>query len=147
MQILRVLKQDHEEVQELLGKIMQTGGMKTRQRLFEKTKRALLAHAHAEQATFYKALEEHDESFDEALEAEVEHELIERIVADLSEPNMDPERWSAKCKVLRDLFEHHVKEEERKMFRIARQIFDRSTLQALGERFEAAKKEQLQQVA
>jgi len=147
MQILRALKQDHEELQELLGKIMQTGGMKTRQRLFEKMRRALLVHTHAEQATFYKALEEHDESFDDALEAEVEHELIERLVADLSEPDMEPGRWSAKCKVLNDLVGHHIKEEEGKMFKIARQVFDRSTLQALGGQFEAARKEQLQQVA
>jgi hypothetical protein len=41
--------------------------------------------------------------------------------------------------VLKESVEHHVEEEEGEMFKKARQLFDESELEALGERLEARK--------
>lgn len=147
MQIFQLLKSDHAEVKKMLQKITETGGMKTRQKLFGALEEALVAHTRAEQQVFYRTLEDYDETADMALEAEVEHEIVDRLLADLSNMDVDPERWSAKCKVLRELVEHHIKEEESEMFRLARKVLDRKQIQELGERFQSIKKQQLEPAA
>jgi hemerythrin-like domain-containing protein len=42
---------------------------------------------------------------------------------------------------MKENIEHHIEEEENEMFKRARQVFDESELEALGERM-AARKEQ-----
>lgn len=142
MLIFDALKQDHDEVKELLAKAAETGGQKTRQRLFEKIRKALLAHAMAEQQTFYRALLDHEETADETMEAEVEHEIVTRLLEDMGATE-DPERWQAKCTVLKELVEHHIKEEEKEIFKAARKVLDKQQQQELAEEFLAAKKEQM----
>ena len=44
----------------------------------------------------------------------------------------DDEVWGAKFKVLKENVEHHIKEEEGEMFRLARGIFSREELRDLA---------------
>ena len=46
----------------------------------------------------------------------------------------DNEQWGAKFKVLKESLEHHIQEEEGKMFRIARGVLSREDLAVLGRR-------------
>jgi hemerythrin-like domain-containing protein len=43
-----------------------------------------------------------------------------------------------------DIVEHHIEEEETELFEIARQVFSREELDALGSRLEATRAEQMQ---
>lgn len=144
MQIFALLKADHAEVKALLKKITESGGTKTRQRFFQRLKPALLAHAHAEEKTLYQALLQHDQTTDIALEAAVEHEIVERLLDDMSDIALRADQFSARCKVLRELFEHHVREEEAHVFKAARKALTKSQLQELSIQFEAAKERQVQ---
>jgi hemerythrin superfamily protein len=110
MQILTLLKKDHDEVKDLLARIEKASRAK-KVALFEKLKTDLLAHAHAEQDVFYTALEEHEEALDLALEAEVEHEVVERLIEEIDAIDIETQegRWTASVTVLGELIEHHVK--------------------------------------
>jgi len=146
MQIFELLKEDHAEAKALLKKITETGGMKSRQKFFQKLKPAILAHAHAEQKVFYQALLQHDQTSDIALEAEVEHQIVERLLNDMSDGELNADQFSARCKVLKELLEHHIKEEESNIFKAARKVLDKSELQELATQFETAKEQEVQQI-
>src|ERR1044071_5694638 len=110
----------------------------TRNRCGRSSLGMLLAHAHAEQNVLYKKMEKSDDekarSF--ALEGTNEHQLVETQLQQMSRArNKTSEQWTAHLKVLRDLVEHHVKEEESTGFSCARREFDGEALAQLGEQF------------
>ena len=76
----------------------------------------------------------------EALEGAVEHEVVDRLMEDLSRSrSIGSDKWTARCTVLQELLEHHIDEEEGEFFKIARKIFDRETLAKMGMAFMAEK--------
>lgn len=141
MMILTALKADHDKVKKLLDTILTTEDGKKRSALFQRLKTELTPHSRAEEKVLYARLEQTEEGKDEALEGSVEHEIVDRLVEDLSdtgEPESD--EWSARCRVLQELLEHHIKEEEGDIFKTARKLFDRQTLEEMGEEFAAEKR-------
>ena len=67
--------------------------------------------------------------------------MVDLILSELSELSPSDEKWGAKMSVAKENVEHHIEEEEGEMFKKARQLFDQSELDQLGERMEARKKE------
>ena len=63
------------------------------------------------------------------------------ITRELRDVTPDDERWAAKFNVLKESLEHHIKEEERIMFRTARAVLSRDQLHELGARMKALKAE------
>ncbi len=147
MSILDLLKQDHKEVSDLLEEMCDTTerAAKKRQQLFEACRTALLAHAHAEAEIFYKPLLEEGDDPDALLEAEVEHQVVERLVEDIAATEPGDEKWLAKVTVLQELIEHHVEEEESEIFKAARKTFDKKQLDAMGDAFETRKEQEMAQ--
>jgi hemerythrin-like domain-containing protein len=147
MSILNLLKEDHEEVSDLLEQMCNTSerGAKKRQQLFEKMKSALVAHSKAEDAVFYQPLLQEGDDSDPLLEAEVEHQVVERLLMDIEQTEPTDEKWLAKVTVLQELVEHHVEEEEGELFKLARKTFDKKQLDAMGEQFEQAKQQEMAQ--
>lgn len=143
--ILNLLKEDHKEVNDLLEQMCNTTerAAKKRQQLFEQMKAALLAHAHAELEVFYMPLLEKGDDEDMMLEAEVEHEVVERLLMDIEQTDPTDEKWLAKVTVLQELIEHHVKEEEKEIFKMARETFERDELEQMGQEFEARKEQEM----
>ena len=145
--ILNLLKEDHKEVNDLLEEMTETTerAAKNRQELFDEMKTALMAHAHAEQEIFYKPLLQSGDDPDMMLEAQVEHQVVERLLMDIEQTDAADEKWLAKVTVLQELVQHHVKEEEKEIFKLARETFDRAQLEELGQRFETRKKQEMAQ--
>jgi hemerythrin superfamily protein len=145
--ILNLLKEDHKEVSELLEQMCETTerAAKKRQQLFEQMKTALLAHSHAELQCFYKPLLEKGDDPDALLEAEVEHQVVERLLMDIEQTDASDEKWLAKVTVLSELVEHHVKEEEKTIFKLARETFEKNELEQMSEPFEQAKEQEVAQ--
>ena len=145
--ILNLLKEDHKEVNDLLEQMCNTTerAAKKRQQLFEQMKTALIAHSKAEDTVFYQPLLEKGDDADPLLEAEVEHQVVERLLMDIDQTEPTDEKWLAKVTVLQELVEHHVKEEEKEIFKLARETFERDELEQMGEQFEQAKEQEMAQ--
>jgi hemerythrin-like domain-containing protein len=74
-------------------------------------------------------------------EAKEEHHVVKLVLPEVKEGGMPIEEFAAKCKVLKELVEHHADEEEKEMFPEARKVLSRPELQELGDRMAMRKKE------
>jgi hemerythrin superfamily protein len=143
MDVLDKLKQEHEEVQELLGKLVDSERGAERMRLLKQIKAALVPHTRAEEKVVYDAiiaLKEKDAKID-GNEGYFEHAHADMALKKLStiKPATSP-AFTAAAKVLKELVEHHVKEEERNVWRDVRKHFSAEERIEMNRAFEAAKK-------
>ena len=144
MNAFELLKKDHEKVSGIFEKLDATTerGVKTREELFTQLKQELEIHAQIEEQIFDPAIKEAQETHDITLEAYEEHAVVKRLLAELDELPKDDETWGAKLTVLKENVEHHVEEEEDEMFPSVKKVLSSAQIEALGERMQAAKKEE-----
>lgn len=140
--ILQDLHNDHGEVDTLLSHIMDSEDRGERARLFSEMTRKLLPHLKAEQEILYRQLEtgKEEESRKFGHEGTSEHRMVEQLVDKMM--GMDDtmsDKWTAELKVLQDLVEHHVGEEESTGFSCARSEFDKERLEAMSREFQTRK--------
>ena len=141
---ITMLKSDHANVKKLLRELEATTGraVKERERLVSEIERELKTHAQVEEEVFYPAFltaTEGTDAEDMFYEAAEEHHLVDIVLPALCHANPKSHEFEAKAKVLKDLVEHHVKEEEGEMFVKARQVFDDEQLRALGDLMQSRK--------
>lgn len=149
MDAFELLKNDHKKVSGIFEKLEPTTerGVKTREELFAQLKNELDVHARIEEEIFYPSIKEAKETHDITLEAFEEHKVVKTLLAELDALAKDDETWGAKLTVLKENVEHHVEEEEGEMFKSARKVLSEEEIEALGERMEAAKKEEKKALA
>lgn len=146
MDAIQLLKNDHQAVKGLLEELAQTTSraVKRRTALLKEIQVNLQAHTTIEEEIFYPAFrdagsKEEAKMYFEALE---EHRAAEDLVLpDLINTQPDSEQFSGRAKVLKELIEHHIQEEEKEMFKQAKQLLDKNELQELGERMAERKQE------
>jgi hypothetical protein len=144
--ILKDLHEDHQEVSGLIEQMLETEETKERTAIFKEVMTKLLAHAHAEQNVLYKKMEKSkdEETRSFAFEGDNEHLIVEQQLKQMSRArNKATEQWTAQATVLRELVNHHVKEEEGTGFTCARREFDSEELDKLGEQFRRQKEKLL----
>ena len=111
--IIKLILADHEPLKRLIGALKDLNSpIRTRRRIFEQFAPLLLVHAKAEQESLYTFLkDENKELRIDGIEGDVEHALAEYMLEEVKMAE-DAEVWSARCKVLAELVEHHIEEEE-----------------------------------
>ncbi|HEX6127050.1 MAG TPA: hemerythrin domain-containing protein [Pyrinomonadaceae bacterium] len=141
MNAIELLKEDHDKVDKLFQKVKANEDADHRD-TFEKIKAELEVHTHIEETIFYpKMKEEGDEEIKKiVLEGVEEHHQAKMFLRELSSLVDDSEKFQPKLKVLMEDIEHHVQEEEGKMFPMIQKQFDEYTLQMLGEEMDKEKK-------
>jgi hemerythrin-like domain-containing protein len=148
--VLQDLHNDHSEVDSLMDRIMECDDRAQRAAVFEEMKTKLLAHAHAEQEVLYRRLEssQSETSRTFAHEGANEHQIVEGQLQKISatSDNMS-DQWTAELKVLRELVEHHVEEEESTGFSCARDEFKKDELETMSRRFQTRKAQLATRVA
>lgn len=139
---ITMLKSDHATVKRLLRELNESGDRATKQReaLVEQIERELKMHAQLEEEIFYpafKAAARGSEAEDLFYEAAEEHHIVDMVLPALKAANPKSHEFKAKAKVLFDLLEHHIKEEETQMFKEARDLFGDEQLRELGDMMQA----------
>ena len=137
-----LLKADHRKVEGLFAAFEAANGDGKKKALAEQICLELTVHTKIEEDVFYPACEG---AVEEGLlkEAYVEHDGAKVLIAEIEAGGPDDEFYDAKVKVLSEMIQHHVEEEEKRvegMFAQARKAG--LDMDDLGERM-AAEKAQL----
>ena len=149
MNAIQLLKQDHKTVRGLLSDLEATTrrALKRRGELLAKVAREIDVHTRIEEEIFYPAFKQAGDRGEDAKlyhEAREEHRAAgEMVLPDLLKTAPDSEEFGGRAKVLKELVEHHAREEEREMFPRARQLLTAAQLRELGERMMERKQELL----
>lgn len=140
--VLTTLKKEHDEVKELLSDLQDAKGSAERKSLVSKIKAALIPHTKAEEKVVYDAIisSADDQAETDGLEGYLEHELASRTLEKLAKLQATSAEHRATAKVLKELVEHHIQEEESSVWKDVRQHFDKDARMRMNAAFEAAKK-------
>jgi iron-sulfur cluster repair protein YtfE (RIC family) len=141
--LLDTLKEEHEEVSALLKKLVDSDNARERKSLLRQIKVALVPHVRAEEKILYDAIiaVKDKDAQQDGEEGYIEHSLADKTLKDLEKVTgaMSPE-FGAAAKVLKELVEHHVKEEESNVWSDAREHFSADERKLMNQKYLAEKK-------
>lgn len=138
-----LLIEEHEEVKSMFEQYEELGDRAyvSKQKLALQICEALTKHTMIEEEIFYPAVRNAIKDDDLMDEAVVEHASAKDLIAQIQSMEPTDDLFDAKVKVLSEMIDHHVEEEESDMFPKVRKT--KIDLQELGEAM-AARKEQIQ---
>lgn len=141
MDIRDLLRDEHRQLQDLAGQICETRDPLQTKKLFFQLKDRLVRHARAKERVVYDALSgtEDREAMTLACEGAVKNGLVDRLVQQNTRGRADNIEWRARMRVIRELVDQHVTEEERETFDALAANFTRADLEKMAERFEEHK--------
>lgn len=139
--ILKTLKSEHDELRTLFDEIKGTTdrAKKSRAELLEKIETSLLPHAKWEEQVFYPEFRKRADRDGRQTHAEAveEHRAVEKVVMpDVHAADVDTPEFAGRVKVFGEMIDHHAKEEESTMFKMARQLFSAEERAQLDEQYE-----------
>ncbi|MCY1263168.1 hypothetical protein D9M68_157290 [compost metagenome] len=146
MNAIELLKQDHVIVKQMLEKLSATTdrAVKTRTELLNRIHDELAIHTEIEEQIFYPAYVQAggEEEANMFYEAKEEHRTVENLVLpDLLATPPDSVPFAGRVKVLKELLEHHIQEEEKEMFPQAQKLLGKTRLEELGAEMESRKRQ------
>jgi hemerythrin-like domain-containing protein len=131
---IALLTEDHENVKQMFEQFEGLGDRAhaTKKKLATQICTELTKHPTAEEEIFYPAVRAATKKNEDLVdEATVEHASAKDLIAQIMEMESTEELFDAKVKVLSEMIEHHVEEEENEMFPKARDAG--LDLEALGQ--------------
>jgi hemerythrin superfamily protein len=140
MNAIDLLESQHREVEELFQQLEDNEDDETAEQIFIQLADKLAMHAKIEELHFYPAVKA-QRTEDILLESLEEHLAAKRVLADLLDMDASDETFEAKCKVLQELIEHHVEEEESELFPKVKKLFDEDQLVAIAQEMMATQAE------
>lgn len=144
MNAIDLLKADHERVKAILTQLSESTdrAVKKRTDLLAKLEMEISIHTRLEEEILYPAFKQAGGK-DEAemyYEAKEEHRTVDSLVLpDLKATDPTQPEFAGRVKVVKELLEHHIEEEEEEMFPQAKKLLGKATLEALGEEMETMK--------
>jgi hypothetical protein len=136
MDIFEAIREDHDRMRQTLTDLLATkGDSEERGTLYEQVKQMLTAHEQAEERHFYIPLVQDDSTIEKTRHAFAEHSEADEIVEKLDKTEMGSSAWLTHAKKLHEALEHHMKEEEQEIFKLAGKVLDRQRQTELAERY------------
>jgi hemerythrin superfamily protein len=140
--ILNTLESEHDDVQELLERLVGNESGREQKQLVEQIKRALVPHTKAEEKVVYDAvlaLKGKDAKIG-GNEGYLEHSLADQTLKKLDKLTANTAEFKATAKVLKELVNHHIQEEERNIWTQVRENFSAEQRGQMNRDFLVAKK-------
>ena len=136
--IIELIVEDHKPLKKLV-KIMKDSeaSLPERRAAFKEFYPLLSIHARSEEQVLYKAMKEQVGLREQAYEGDEEHSLATQVMEEVMDAT-DVDIWGAKVKVLAELVEHHLKEEEEEHFPRFKKVSSKEERLALGKKYAEA---------
>lgn len=122
MDIYEYLKMDHKKVADLFRQFEKSELLQRKEEVMAMIAQELIVHAESEQKTFYKALQNDSENEEDIFHAEKEHKEIEEKINLILHFKSKNASWKKHVMALKELVEHHVNDEEGKIFKEAKKV-------------------------
>lgn len=144
MNAIDLLKADHEKVKDILSQLSESTerALKKRAELLARLEMEVSIHTRLEEEILYPAFKEAGSKEEDVMyyEAKEEHRTVDSLVLpDLKETDPGTPEFAGRVKVVKELLEHHIEEEESEMFPKAKQLLGKAKLDELGAQMEAMK--------
>lgn len=143
MNIFDVLREDHQRLKQWLSELeteiaaTDVGGLEASETpTFDIFSKFLMAHSKAEEKVLYDRLKKAGPAIEAALEGGIEHNLVSTLITQLSRLQRGSRDWNAHFKVLKEMLEHHIKEEESNLFDKAKEVLGEQEIEVLGDRMQ-----------
>jgi hypothetical protein len=110
--IVRLILEDHKPLKKLIKVLKDSErSFDERQHAFSEFAPLLVNHSKPEEQSLYVYMKDESELAEEGYEGDVEHALAEQLLNEIKGTG-NKNLWSARVKVLAELVEHHIEEEE-----------------------------------
>ncbi|EJN40197.1 DNA nickase [compost metagenome] len=145
MNAIELLMQDHKLVKKLLEELSTTTerAVKKRAELLQRIEHELQIHTALEEDILYPAIKQAGGKEEAKMyyEAKEEHRTVDSLVLpDLLHTETDTVAFAGRVKVMKELLEHHIEEEESELFPTAKKLLGKDVLEQLGQAMQAQKK-------
>ncbi|HEX9296053.1 MAG TPA: hemerythrin domain-containing protein [Polyangiaceae bacterium] len=140
MNIIDLLKQQHEEAKDLLDRIIDQPGDRESRALGMQVAKALRLHMQIEEKLVYptatRAFQGDEDDEEKVLEAYEEHTLARHGLMAFESTAPSDKRYVVRAKVLKELLEKHIEEEEKEFFPELESKVGEEALEKLGAQLE-----------
>ena len=134
-----LLKQDHDKVKDIFQQIEEDEDGENREELFAGLQSELQTHIDLEEKLVYPVMQQSEELREKILEAYEEHNVAKHVLNECSNLDLEDERWEAKCSVLREIVNHHLQEEEKNLFNMAKKALEKEKIQDITNQIQQQK--------
>ncbi len=140
MDIVDLIIEDHKPLKELIEVLKSDAELEEKFFAFEEFAPLLVMHSKPEEQTVYVDMKLDDATREEGFEGDVEHQLADQLVEEIRRTK-DEDLWMARVKVLAELVEHHIEEEEDELLPKYKQNSSKEERLAVTQEFIALKQE------
>lgn len=142
MKIYDILKNDHDQVKEMLSRLVSLPeDDDSRFDLIKKIDQELVDHSRAEEAVFYNSIRATDADSSIAMHGYKDHVEAESLLRALQGMSKADMKWKDTAKKLKEAVEDHISEEENQFFSEAKKTFSDEEADMMGKAFKKMKVE------
>jgi hemerythrin superfamily protein len=139
--IIELIYRDHKPIKKLIEILKDNESQRVeKEGYFEEFVCLLLAHAKAEEQSLYIQMKDMKEFRMLSFEGDTEHAIAEQLIQQIN-ATPDDDEWNAKVKVVTELVELHIEDEESEILKDVEIHMDSATRRAVGKMYTQIKLE------
>lgn len=145
MDIYVALRKDHDQLKSLLNELINLQEEDSfREVLIEQIEKELVPHSRAEESVFYNSIRAASPDSSDVMHSFKEHMEAEALLRSLQLKETTDLDWKSTAIKLKNALEHHIEEEEGKIFSEAKKIFTEGEARMMAKAFKELKEKATQ---